>query len=201
MLGVAALLLLVGMLLAVWFSHRLIAPIQQLAALFQQLAGRDADLTTRLQLNFDQELNELADGFNQFVGQLHQVVSDVSKRSELLSSQAKELAKQAAIGLSDSQSHQQVTAKVLDALQQMQATVQEIAGHAALTAQTTQQNLESTAHALHDVQQARNLTTAVSGEISTVGSQVHQLASQTDAINAILDVIHAVAEQNQSVGS
>lgn len=195
MLVVAAVLLLVGMLLAVWFSHRLTAPIQQLAALFQQLAGRDADLTTRLQLNFDQELNELAAGFNQFVSQLHQVVSDVSKRSELLARQAKELAKQAAVGLSDSQSHQQVTAKVLDALQQMQATVQEIAGHAALTAQTTQQNLESTAHALHDVQHARNLTTAVSGEISAVGSQVHQLSSQTDAINAILDVIHAVAEQ------
>lgn len=195
MLGVAAVLLLVGIVLAIWFSHRITQPIQQLAALFQQLAGRDADLTTRLALNFDQELNELADGFNQFVTQLHQVVGDVSKRSQLLASQAKALAGQAATGLQDSQSHQQVTAKVLDALQQMQATVQEIAGHAALTAQTTQQNRDSTAQALSDVQHARTLTQAVSHEITTVGSQVHQLASQTDAINAILDVIHAVAEQ------
>lgn len=195
MLLMATLLLLLGTAAAIWFSRSLTRPIKHLAALFSQLAGRDADLTTRLTLNLDNELNEVADGFNQFVGQLHQVVSDVQQRSGSLASQAKQLAAQAAASLQDSQSHQQVTVKVLDALQQMQATVQEIAGHAALTAQTTQQSRDSTGKALVDVQQAAQLTSAVRSEISSVGSHVDHLAAQTDAINAILDVIHTVAEQ------
>lgn len=195
LLIVAALLVVIGAGLAFWFSHRLTQPISQLAALFQQLAGRDADLTARLELRFDSELNALADGFNQFVARLHQVVSDVRQRSQTLAQQSKQLAEQAASSQAQSHSHQQVTAAVLDALQQMQTTVQEIAGHAALTAQTTQQNRHNTQQALDNVASARSLTDAVSGEISVVGERVHYLASQTDSINAILDVIHTVAEQ------
>ena len=195
LLLVAALLLCVGTALSIWFSQTLTRPIKRLATLFQQLAGQDADLTTRLALDSDKELNEVADGFNQFVAQLQQVVSDVQQRSGLLASQARQLAGQAASSLQDSHSHQQVTAKVLHALQQMQATVHEIAGHAALTAQTTQQNRDSTGQALNDVQQAAQLTNAVSTDISTVGRHVDDLANQTDAIKAILDVIRTVAEQ------
>lgn len=195
LLMVAALLVILGAALAFWFSHRLTQPISQLATMFQQLAGRDADLTARLELRFDSELNALADGFNQFVARLHQVVSDVRARSHTLALQSKQLAEQAAASQAQSHSHQQVTAAVLDALQQMQTTVQEIAGHAALTAQTTQQNRHNTQQALDNVASARSLTDAVSGEISVVGERVHYLASQTDSINAILDVIHTVAEQ------
>lgn len=195
LLVVAGLLVLAGAMMAFWFSHRLTQPISQLASLFQQLAGRDADLTARVDLRFDTELNNLADGFNQFVARLHQVVSDVRQRSETLAVQSKRLAEQAADAQAQSHSHQQVTGAVLDALQQMQTTVQEIAGHAALTAQTTQQSRASTQHALDDVATARDLTNAVSTEITVVGDRVQYLANQTDSINAILDVIHTVAEQ------
>lgn len=191
----AGLMIGVGLLVAYWFAQSITKPIRTLAAMFQQLAGRDADLTTQLTLDFNQELNELAHGFNQFVRNLHQVVADVRSRSALLSNQAQQLSQHASSSLNSTEQQQQISRSVLDALTQMQATVQEIAGHAALTAQTTQQTNQRTDIAVSQVQSAKQLTEQVSNEISRVSQQVHQLASQTDAITQILDVIHAVADQ------
>ena len=88
MMGQMALLSLISAILLVtiagFLMYRAIKPLNTLDHAITKIASGNADLTQRIEINSNNEIGFVVKGFNNFVGKLHEIISDVkTSKSEL----------------------------------------------------------------------------------------------------------------------
>jgi methyl-accepting chemotaxis protein len=195
MLTTAFLIGLFGLAFAVWLSKTITQPIEHISNVFAQLSGKEADLTTRIGLQYGKELDQLAEGFNQFVSQLANLIRQIRTSAVDLSEYAQVLNAQSERAVTSNTYQYSVGENVQHSMAQMHDTVQEIASNAARTATTTQDTNQSTQNALTRVQTSQTSVSQLAHDINLVGSTVSDLSTKTKDITQILDVIYNVSEQ------
>ncbi|MGR5984595.1 HAMP domain-containing protein [Bacillus cytotoxicus] len=72
----------VAIILAWWFSDKLVKPIQQIDIKLKELASQEGDLTGRLQVNSNDEVGEIATSFNKLLENLQHIIHRVQKTSK-----------------------------------------------------------------------------------------------------------------------
>ena len=195
MLMMALVIGILGFLFAFWLSKSITRPIDHIANVFSQLSGKEADLTTRIDLQYGRELDQLAGGFNQFVVQLASLVTRIRANAAHLSEYAQGLNQQADQSVQSNSYQFNVGEQVQNSMEQMHLTVQEIARNAARTASTTQETNHSTQNALTKVQTSQQALNQLADDMDLVGGTVSDLSAKTQDITQILDVIYNVSEQ------
>jgi methyl-accepting chemotaxis protein len=195
MLMMAVLIAVMGLLFAIWLSKSITRPINRIADVFSQLSGKEADLSSRIELRYSEELNQLAEGFNQFVHKLAALITKIRANAAELTLHAQHLNKQAEQSVRSNSFQYTVGEQVQDSMEQMHQTVQEIAKNAARTASTTQETNHSTKTALSKVQTSQDALTQLASDMDVVGGTVGVLSTKTSDITLILDVIYNVSEQ------
>ncbi|KJG36932.1 chemotaxis protein [Photobacterium angustum] len=180
---------------AIFLASSITRPIQQLAAMFKDLGEGDGDLRHRLTVEGNDEIAQLSSGFNGFIGKIHHSVTEVAETGNSLRQAAESVAHQAQLTLDNSHSQRDRTLQVVAAINEMGATVNEIASNAALAAESTQQAEQQTHDGQTVVGEARNTINQLSSDISQVSDVIDSLASNTQSIGSILDVIRGISEQ------
>ena len=180
---------------AIFLASSITRPIQQLAAMFKDLGEGDGDLRHRLTVEGNDEIAQLSSGFNGFIGKIHHSVTEVAETGNSLRQAAESVAHQAQLTLDYSHSQRDRTLQVVAAINEMGATVNEIASNAALAAESTQQAEQQTHDGQTVVGEARNTINQLSSDISQVSDVIDSLASNTQSIGSILDVIRGISEQ------
>ena len=66
-------------ILAWWFSGKLVKPIQQIDTKLKELASQEGDLTARLQVNSNDEIGAIATSFNKMLENLQHIINRVQK--------------------------------------------------------------------------------------------------------------------------
>ncbi|KLV06239.1 chemotaxis protein [Photobacterium aquae] len=189
--GIAALFAL----LAIWLGSNITRPITRLADVFKDLGEGEGDLRHRIDVDGNDEIAQLSNGFNSFISKIHASVRDVAETGNSLREAAEAVAQQAEFTLDNSHSQRDRTLQVVTAINQMGATVNEIACNAAQAAEATQ-NAEAetqTGHAV--VGQARDAINQLSRDVIQVSEVIESLANNTQAIGSILDVIRGISDQ------
>lgn len=181
--------------IAIFLASSITRPIQRLAEMFKDLGEGDGDLRHRLTVEGNDELAQLSAGFNGFIGKIHHSVTEVAETGNSLRQAAESVAHQAQMTLDNSHSQRDRTLQVVTAINEMGATVNEIASNAALAAESTQQAEQQTHDGQTVVGQARNTINQLSSDISQVSEVIDSLASNTQSIGSILDVIRGISEQ------
>ncbi|MGF1766583.1 methyl-accepting chemotaxis protein [Enterovibrio makurazakiensis] len=182
-------------LAAVLLASTITRPISDLAKVFRDIGEGEGDLRQRLEIKTNDEIGQLAQGFNSFVSKIHQVVGDVASTSHSLNNAASVVAKQAQMTQDQSQSQRDRTVLVVTAINEMGATVNEIAANAAHAADSANHAANETATGQSVVMSAQNNIQQLATEMDDMTDMIRKLAGNTQQIGSILDVIRGVSEQ------
>ncbi|MFN3769133.1 MAG: methyl-accepting chemotaxis protein [Ectopseudomonas guguanensis] len=141
------------------------------------------------------EAGEVVQGFNRFLDQLDELVSETIGDSRDLDQLGRQLSAATAELRQGAQRQQHEVGYMSEAMRQMGRAIDEVAGHAdqaALSAQTaTRQASEGSAAVALIRREISSLATHIEG----TDQEVQSLAEQSQQIGTVLDVIRAIAEQ------
>ena len=191
---VALILALVAISFGWLFSIRLTRPIEKLQQDIQSIE-QSSDLATRLTAKPGDVTAEIVNSLNQTFEKIHSIVTTVSSNSDQMLQAAENVS-----GVSASVSEGMVrqnfqTDSVAAAMEQMTATVGEIASNAN-DANTAASDANKYA------QQGNQTVAAATGSINDLANAVkeaamviNKLASDSENIGSVLDVIKGIAEQ------
>jgi len=173
--AVATALILVGVV------FRLTAPLRALGARMTALSGGDADLSVKLDVRGNDELAVIGSGFNQFVGNIHDVLLRVSASAENVARGSAEISH----GNTDLSAR---TEQQASALEETAASIEELTS-------TVKENADN-------ARQANELAGSASTVAQKSGAVVAQVVATMASINAssnkiveIISVIDGIAFQ------
>lgn len=182
-------------LLAFFFSGSLVRPINSLAETFRKLGQGDSNLDVRLASQSAPELVKLQEGFNTFVEKIQQTISEVAATSASLQTEASRVKEGAQHTFELGRTQSQHTEQVATAVTEMSSTISEVANNAGLAATLSDTAEQVSLTGRNVVEDAERSIHELSGFIEEATNTIHHLASKTESIDSILDVIRSVSEQ------
>ncbi len=184
-----------GVFVMVISIGKLMAPLEQLGAAMTDISSGDGDLTQRLATDGDQEFSMLAQGFNEFVSKLQQLISDSKKLSQQINLGTEE-AVEGAQSSSTAMSQQLAELEQLAAaMTEMSSTSLEVSGYAQQAAQFAESADQAAKEGADIVNQTSNSIIQLSTYIENAVNEVKQLEDSTSNIETILSVISGIADQ------
>ena len=190
--------LIVVVLCAVLFNllcNALLKPLKNVSKALAQIADGNGDLTLRIKVEHQDEIGELANNFNHFVGSLQQLISNIRHQAEQLSEQADQGSKRAHDTASELAMQQQEITLVATAVTEMASATQEIAAHAEQTARASQDSTESTHQGYELVANSRQSITELASEVQRASGVIAELDKHSQEISNVLNSIQEIAEQ------
>ena len=191
-----ALLVLVGSILAIsWLVSLLLGPLGKASQALARIADGNGDLTQRIKIDANDEVGQLANSFNRFVGSQHQLIGNIRQLANELNADAERslVTNQAAV--EELQRQQQEVTMVATAVTEMASATMEIAGNAENTAAAAQQSAQSSEQGKMLVNQTRQSINNLAEEVGQATGVIGELSRHAQAISGILSTIQGIAEQ------
>ncbi|GAB1615139.1 Methyl-accepting chemotaxis sensor [Pseudomonas sp. NGC7] len=155
----------------------------------------DGDMTVSFQARSRDELGELGQGFSDTVQRIRGLIDQVGRTVVAVEEQASQVL---AVSVRSNQAvsgQREQIEQVATAMNQMSATAQEVARSAALAADGAQQVNQESASGRDLVQRQQGSIDRLAAEIDQSVGAINQLASDSQAIGRVLEVIRSIAEQ------
>ena len=190
-LSLAAVLICIGVVLV--GPSLILTPIKQLRDQMQKMGA--GDLTSRLQLNSQDELGEIADYFNGAITKLQTAIQRISNLESRLASSSQQVHNTAGSNSQLVQSQQANIDQMVGLLNHLQADVDQIASSASDTSASAEEALGAVSNGVRMSQGASNDTQRLSQSLNISSDAVSRLAGEAENIAAVLDVIRGIAEQ------
>ncbi|MEC7940527.1 MAG: methyl-accepting chemotaxis protein [Pseudomonadota bacterium] len=191
----AVVITLIVIVLVSWLVSFLFRDLNRVSVALEEIASGEGDLTQRLEPKSDDEIGQLAQNFNRFVGNMHTMVSKLSEVSAALANQARQTASQAEERSARIQMQQDEINMVATAVNEMAAATQEIAGNADHTAQNSSEAVGACEHGTGQVTQTQSSIQNLAQEVQIATNVILELEEHGNSINAILSNIQGIAEQ------
>ncbi|ENC6420669.1 methyl-accepting chemotaxis protein [Aeromonas veronii] len=191
-----ALLVLVGSILAIsWLVSMLLGPLTKVSQALARIADGNGDLTQRIKIDANDEVGQLANSFNRFVGSQHQLIGNIRQLANELNADAERslVTNQAAVD--ELQRQQQEVTMVATAVTEMASATMEIAGNAENTAAAAQQSAQSSEQGKMLVNKTRQSINGLAEEVGLATEVIGELSRHAQAITSILSTIQGIAEQ------
>jgi len=188
--------ILVSLVVCVTLSRGIIRPMRGLTRQLEELASGEGDLTGRIIVTGRDELGELADRFNMFVGKLHDLVARVKASALHVAEAARQLSATTEDLSTGSQAQASSLEETAASLEEITATVKQNADNAEQARQLTGGLCETAQDGGRVVDAAvagmRGLS-AVSRRISEITAVIDGIAFQTNllALNAAVEAARA----------
>ncbi|AXN24082.1 TPA: methyl-accepting chemotaxis protein [Pseudomonas aeruginosa] len=183
-------------LLVLWLSARGVTrPILGVAHMLRDIASGEGDLTQRLPHTGRDELGELAGWFNRFLDKLQPIIRDVKvsvRDARSTADQSAAISSQTSAGMQ--QQFREID-QVATASHEMTATAQDVARSAAQAADAARGADQATRDGLALIDRTTQSIDSLAANLTRAMGQVEQLASSSEEIGSVLEVIRAIAEQ------
>ncbi|AYO20356.1 methyl-accepting chemotaxis protein [Vibrio owensii] len=190
-----AIVILAALGMVVLLLKTVVKPINDIKEAMVQIASGEGDLSQRISINSQDEIGQLAGGFNQFVTKIQATVSQVVESSNTLRQEMNNLNALTSTIADSTVGQQRDSEAVAAAVHEMQVTsrnVSDSATEAALASQTANEELSNTNVILEQTVAAiRDLA----GEIESASQVINTLDNDVSNIASVLDVIRGIAEQ------
>lgn len=192
---VASALVLVFLLACFYLMHVSIKSIDKLGETIWHIANGDGDLSRTVPVKNDDEVANVARGFNQFVKVIRDLVTSISGSAKELSINAEISSGIMSITNRDVVSQKDDTLEIASAINQISAIgaqTADKADEAAAAVNTTEQA------AFKGQQSVEEVVTSISGlasEVQAASQVIERLEDHSDEIGNILNVIRGIADQ------
>lgn len=191
----AILITLIVVLIVSWLVSFLFRDLLRVSKALEEIATGDGDLTQRLEPRSDDEVGQLANNFNIFVGNMHTMVSKLSEVSASLSSQSHMTAAHAEERSARIRMQQDEINMVATAINEMAAATQEIANNSEHTAQNSSEAVTACVDGSKQVSQTQNSILSLAKEVQVATGVIQELEEHGNQISTILSTIQGIAEQ------
>ena len=186
------LVLLVLMILAL---NALMKRLGVLKANIDSLSAGDADLTRRIAVKGQDEVDQVGESVNRFIAYLQRMMVEVSTSTSDIASGIEQLRHQASATNTILVRHASETDQAVTAITQMSSTAEEVARSAAQTADFTQSANQNAQVSKTVVSDASDSVIALISEVDSATSKVQSMEQDAKRINAVLAVIGEIAGQ------
>ena len=194
-LGLGLVSMLLGLAL-IWLSARSVTqPILSVARRLQDIASGEGDLTRRLDYARQDELGALTSAFNRFLDKLQPIIADVKRTvhdTHATADQSSAIASQTSGSMQ--QQYREID-QVATAIQEMSATAQDVAENAAQAAEATRTADQATQRGLDVIGRTTLAIEGLTRNMDGAMGQVGDLATSSEQIGSVLEVIRGIAEQ------
>lgn len=174
-----------SILLALIFSAILfiiIKPIQILKESVTDISKGDADLTKKIELKAKNEIGEVVTGFNNFMGKLHEIISNVKDSKSKLQNIEEMMKNEVSETAS---SINQIIANIQNVTSQLGDQTNAVDGTASAVTEISQ-NIESLNHMIENqslgIQQASSAVEQMIGNITSITTNVEKMSNSFDRL-------------------
>lgn len=185
--------LTIGILLALYITRLLSAPITALTAGAQKIA--QGDLTIAIAQNSHDEIGNLAAAFNDMANGLQNFITQVSGTSDSLASESKKLTTSATEMHSALSEIVDQATVVATASEEMATTSAEISQSCQMAADSAHQATSSAEDGVAVVKTSIDIMARVVERVREASLTVEQLGARSDQIGAIVGTIEDIADQ------
>ncbi|MDD1963793.1 methyl-accepting chemotaxis protein [Pseudomonas putida] len=193
--GVASGAALLGLALTWLAASGITRPINTLARMLNDIASGEGDLTRRLSYLKNDELGDLAKGFNSFLDKLQPTVAQIKQsigRARITADQSSSIARQTSDGM-----HIQFREieQVATASNEMSATALDVANSASNAASAAQGADHATEEGMEIIVSSGKDIHELAEEVTKAMQEVEALAHNSEQIGSVLEVIRTIAQQ------
>lgn len=186
---------IVFIVLMVWIANRITNSLSGISKRLLAMGNQGGDLTLRLDESRQDELGELAKGFNAVIANNQNMVLKLKAIEQKMTNDIQTLVSSFSDVTQLSSEQDALSEQVASAITQMGTTVSEVSNLALDTASSSEQAVDNTHQSILQMrsseQEMRNLTDVMAGAYQNI----QNLAGQAESINSIVDVINAISEQ------
>ncbi|CAH0534053.1 hypothetical protein VST7929_01954 [Vibrio stylophorae] len=186
--------LLISMGCAGWIVYQMRLRVDMLRRGIDD-ATKNLCLTQHIELSGQDELSAIAKSYNQFVGNIHQALTEVSQSAQTLAKVSQGIYSRAEDTEQNSMQQRDRVEQVATAMHELGATVGEIANNAAHAAESAKLANVDADQGQQIMGQARSHVKVLDQELNQAAQVVSTLATQIYAIRDILDIIRGISEQ------
>jgi len=170
-------------------------PVAEVARHLQKIASAEGNLDARLEVNTKDEVGELADGFNAFVGKLRQTLSAIAVLSGDVATASNQLSNATSAVSTSIDKQQMETDQIATAINELASTAQSIADTTLVANSASDRSQE---RAVEGRSVMGTVMTSISGlahDVQSATSAILDLERNSSDIGRVLEVIRAIAEQ------
>jgi methyl-accepting chemotaxis protein len=193
MLQIPMVILLLGMML---FSIRqLMQRLHLLRGSIDSLSAGDADLTRRIALKGEDEMDAVGRSVNNFIAYLQAMIADVGKATAVIADELRQLQQQSRHTNEVLARHANETDQAVTAITEMSSTADSVAQSATETASFTRTANDNAEKSKLVVAEASSSVLALVDEVARATERVQEMQQDAQRINDVLGVIGAIAGQ------
>ncbi|MEO9273212.1 methyl-accepting chemotaxis protein [Marinomonas sp. 5E14-1] len=193
---IVCVLLLIAFSIIVYFMAKaLITPIENVSSHLQVLAEGEGDLTSKIEINTNDETGTLANWFNQFVESTCKLILGIKNSSVEIDHIAAETAAKANEVAESTVEQLKSLELISEAGRQMVLAASEGAESCAQSAEFSEKGLETTIAGKKLIQNSSEGVNSLGERLAESNGMIKELEKETDNINQILSTIQGIAEQ------
>ncbi len=192
---VGVLVSIIAVLILIVLVRSVTRPLNEIRDRMKNLASAEGDLTHELDIDTHAELIELAGGFNTFLGRLREMINDLKEVNAKVSQQAADVGVIARETDDQTERQHQDIESVVTAMNEMSAAAGEVAGFAGEAAENAQMAQDGVRFTQDTLTAALDGVSALAGDMDEASTAIGHVATRSEEINRIIEVIRGVAEQ------
>ncbi|MCL1482566.1 methyl-accepting chemotaxis protein [Marinobacter sp. M3C] len=186
---------ILAVLLLIVVVRSVVRPLDEIRDRMNNLSSADGDLTRELDIDTHAELIDLAGGFNTFLRRLRDMINDLKAVNVRVHQQAADVGTIARDTEENTARQHREVDGVVTAMNEMSAAAGEVAGFASESAENARKAQDGIRFTQSTLGSAVEGVSALAGDMVEASEAIGHVASRSDEINRILDVIRGVAEQ------
>ena len=184
-----------GMVVSRRVTNAVSEPISEISSALQDIAHGEGDLTRRIPVNSKDEMGQVAEYFNHFVGRIHQMLAEVATTVQRLENSSNSLIDVTHRAKQGAEQQLSATTDLSSSIHNMTQQSQSVEDHSHNTSQATQQ-------AANKVRQGGDMVLGTADEINKLSDgmkmmtdAVNTLREDSESIGTVVNVIREIAEQ------
>ncbi len=190
-------IVLIGISVGVIFFiiNQIYKPLLRLKVAVLDLAPGSGDLTRRLEVNGNDDLAQISEGFNRFSGNLQNMMLQISDATQIISSSIEQLSQTAKENEQMLISHSSETDQVVTAITQMSESARTVAESVTQSNQITEAASKEAQQSLVIVNNAVSTVTSLVNDVENMSESISNMNRDANKISEVLSVIGAISEQ------
>ena len=170
-------------------------PLLRLKAAVLALSQGSGDLTSRLQVDGNDDLAQISQGFNNFTEQLQQMMLHIAQASQNISSSITQLGQSARDNETQLISHSAETEQVVTAITEMSESAHSVAVNVTESNKLTASANTGARESLAIVNNAVSNVESLVGEVETMSGRIAAMNNDTMKIYDVVNVIEEISAQ------
>ncbi|WP_162558461.1 methyl-accepting chemotaxis protein [Saliniradius amylolyticus] len=170
-------------------------PLKHMLSAMSEIAQGEGDLTKRIDVKRQDEIGQLAEAFNQFIGKIQQLVTQTLDITAEVTRTTDTVSRVTQKNVSLVNQEKTEIETVASASQQMAETSREVAASTEQAMQVSDNSRQRVDDGSQEVSRAVSRIQQLSKNMDHSATLVTELESQTESIGSVLEVINNITEQ------